>query len=151
MKAHAPKVPKAPAHDSKRLLPLFFAMGRLLKHEMAKDGKGVPSFLHLETLRFIEEAKRPTMSEIAEYLRVTAPTATTLVNSFVQEGVLTRVEDTTDRRRVRMMLSPAGRALLHTSQKARERAFARVVGSLSVSDQKEMERLLSLITTNHSA
>ena len=142
---------KRPTKDSHkdprdRLLPLMFEMGRLLKSEIARDGACLPSFLHLETLRFIQEHKSPTMSEIAEYLKIAPPSATALVNAFVKDGVIERKTDAVDRRIVRLTLSKSGVGLLKDIMRQREKAFKRVTASLSVKDCVELSRILTIIT-----
>ena len=129
-----------------RLLPLMFEMGRLLKSEISRDGVSMPSFLNLETLRFIQEQKAPTMSDIAEYLKIAPPSATALVNSFVKEGIIERSPDAVDRRIVRLRLSKKGTALLKEVMRKREKAFARIISSLSKKDCAELSRILKIIT-----
>jgi DNA-binding MarR family transcriptional regulator len=134
-------------HDPReRLLPLMFEMGRLLKREIAQDGACVVSFLHLETLRFIQEHEKPTMSDIAEYLKIAPPSATALVNGFFKEGIIERTADSIDRRVVRLTLSTKGKNLLRQTMRQREKAFARVTASLSTKDCDELSRILKIIT-----
>jgi DNA-binding MarR family transcriptional regulator len=124
----------------------MFEMGRLLKSEMTRGGVSLPSFLHLETLRFIQEKGTPTMSDIAEYLKIAPPSATALMNPFVKEGIIERVEDPEDRRRVRLSLSEKGIGILKETMKRREQAFASATASLSDQDCKELSRILKIIT-----
>ena len=137
-----------PNTHSKRneLLPLMFEMGRLLKREMCRDGVDVASFLHIETLRYIEEQGMPSMRDIAEYLKIAPPSATTLINSFVKDGILERVEDAADRRIVRLKLSSKGRKILAEAMQKRAQAFSRLVAHLSSHDSEELVRILSIIT-----
>ena len=72
---------KETSEAREKLLPLIFEMGRVLKSEAHKDDAEMPSHLHIETLRFIQESQTPSMSDIANYLRVARPTATSLINS----------------------------------------------------------------------
>ena len=145
-------VSKASAAQPKRneLLPLMFEMGRLLKREIAADGVDMPSFLHIETLRYIEEQKTPSMSDIAEYLKIAPPSATTLINTFVKEGVLERVTDVQDRRVVRLQLSKKGSKILKETMHKRAEAFSRVTAHLSKHDTDELVRILTIITRNRS-
>lgn len=133
-----------PRTEASDLSTLMFEVGRVMKAEMARSGP-IPSFLHMETLRFISETKRPTMSDVADYLKVTAPTATALVNAFVKDGVILRSEDSADRRRVRLALSAKGKRLLALACEERAAAFTRVVSSLSAHDRTELARILSSI------
>ncbi len=132
--------------NKKKLLPLMFEVGRLLKSEITREGCPITTFLHIETLRFIAERSTPTMSDVAEYLKIAPPTATSLINTFVKEGMIERVEDPKDRRRVRLILSKKGIHLLDQAMKMREHAFSRVMASLSDRDCHELARILTVIT-----
>jgi DNA-binding MarR family transcriptional regulator len=128
------------------LCSLMFDMGRLLKHQIAVDGMGPSTYLHLETLRYIQEVGKPDMQAVAEYLRVKSPSATRLINSLVSDGLLARVPDADDRRRIMLALTPAGTRMLDTATKKRAEAFARVIAPLSAKDRAEFARLLTIIT-----
>jgi DNA-binding MarR family transcriptional regulator len=132
----------------------MFEMGRLLKSEMCRDGIPMPSFLHFETLRFIQDKEgklkdadlAATMSDVAEYLKIAPPSATSLINTFVRDGVITRISDPEDRRRVRLTLSAKGTSLLEETLEKRSRAFASIFSSLSEKDSIELARILTIIT-----
>lgn len=124
----------------------MFEMGRLLKHQFAVDGSGPSSYLHLETLRYIKEANTTGMSDVADYLRIAAPSATALVNTLVKDGYLLRKPDAGDRRRVNLAVSAKGERLLSDAVARREKAFARVTEHLSDADRIELARILSIIT-----
>ncbi|MDB5237230.1 MAG: MarR family transcriptional regulator [Parcubacteria group bacterium] len=136
---------KTDATDAE-LCSLMFDMGRLLKHQIAVDGSGPSTYLHLETLRYIQEAGTPDMQAVAEYLRVKSPSATRLIGSLVSEGLLARVPDADDRRRILLALTPSGKRMLDTATHKRAEAFARVIAPLSVRDRAEFARLLTIIT-----
>jgi DNA-binding MarR family transcriptional regulator len=137
-----------------QLLPLMFKMGRLLKSEITRDGSSMPSFLHIETLRFIQEKEKagqiPAMTDIADYLKIAPPSATALINIFVKEGMIERTTDRDDRRRVRLTISAKGEQLLEDTMQKRTQAFARVISSLSDEDCTELSRILTIITSSNS-
>lgn len=128
------------------IFSLMFEMGRLLKHQVSVDGCGPATYLHLETLRYIQEKGTPDMQEVAEYLRVKSPSATRLINALVTDGLLKRVPDPADRRRIMLSLTPSGVRMLDTATKKRTQAFARVIEPLSEKDRIEFARLLTIIT-----
>jgi DNA-binding MarR family transcriptional regulator len=135
---------------AKELFPLMFKMGRLLKHQFSVDGYGPSSYVQLETLRYVAEAGEPDMRDIAEYLRIAAPSATALVDSLVKDGLLTRAADLVDRRRVRLAVSTKGAKLIRETDSRRADAFARVVKPLSPKDRTEFARIMRLIVEKSS-
>jgi DNA-binding MarR family transcriptional regulator len=126
----------------KQLLPLMFQMFRRIKSEIAYENV----FLHVGTLLYIQEKGMPSMSDIAEYLKVARPTATSLVNTLIKEGILERVNDPEDRRRVLLRLSTKGIKELDATLQSRNNAFARSISHLSESDCHELARILSSMT-----
>jgi len=141
------KAAKRPARtDDHRLYELMFEMGRLLKHQMSVDGYGPSFYLHLEILRFLADAPDSDMRELAQYLRVTAPSATGLVDALIAQKLVIRKPDPKDRRRVLISLSPKGDATIKKAARHREAAFARITTPLSRSDRMELIRILSIIT-----
>jgi DNA-binding MarR family transcriptional regulator len=130
----------------KQLLPLMFQMFRRIKSEIAYENVSMASFLHVGTLLYIQEKGMPSMSDIAEYLKVARPTATSLVNTLIKEGILERVNDPEDRRRVLLRLSTKGIKELDATLQSRNNAFARSISHLSESDCHELARILSSMT-----
>lgn len=135
--------------DSEKLLSLMFEMGRVIRQACLKSGSADLALSSVETLRFISEEKEPTMREIAKYLRITAPSATALVEGLVKEGYLSRKADPSDRRRVRLAVSAKGTKTLHETTRTKRQAIRSVLSTLSASDTRELSRILgSVINTN---
>ncbi len=137
---------KPGAKDTAEIFSLMFEMGRMLKHQVAVDGLGPSTYLHLETLRYIQDAGTPDMQAVADYLRIKSPSATRLIHALVSDGLLIRVPDVSDRRRILVALTASGIRMLDTSARKRAEAFARVIAPLSASDRSEFTRLLTIIT-----
>jgi len=130
-----------------QLLPLMIAFGRLLRVEMAKHLAPL-SLLHLQTLQFVAEAGNPTMREVAAYLKISAPSATEIITALVKEKCLTRVSDPEDRRKVRLVVSAAGKSALKRAEVRKAKAFAAVIEPLSVRERDTFITILSTITRN---
>ena len=124
-----------------RIASLIFTV-RNLTHEKAvqKNNKNT-SFLQLITLRFIEY-KKPTMKEVADYLTVTAPSATSLINNFAKEELIKREEQKGDRRIVRIVISQKGKEYLKEGEKYISQRIGR---NMEVLTQKEQETLVKIL------
>ncbi|MBI3573791.1 MarR family transcriptional regulator [Candidatus Kaiserbacteria bacterium] len=134
--------------DTDKALALMFEVGRVIRHAcITKETLPLP-FSYIETLRFVEEHKNPSMRDIAQYLRVAAPSATAVVEALVGEGYLSRKEDAVDRRLVRLHVSAKGKRVLETTNRARMEALRTVLGSLNGTDRKELIRIFSKIVKN---
>ncbi len=88
----------------------------------------------MRVLRMAEQGQ-PTLSDVANTLRVTRPTATRLVDGLVQRGWVERAPDPKDRRRVRLHITPAGQAILDRVQEAIHALMAERLAQLSAEDR----------------
>lgn len=131
------------------LLPLMIAFGRLIRAEMTKHL--VPfSMLHLQTLQFVAEAGNPSMREVAAYLKVSAPSATEIIDALVADKCLSRTKDPDDRRKVRLVVSTAGTRALKRAEVRKAKAFAAVIAPLSKAERDALIKILTTITTPSS-
>jgi len=97
--------------DTEKLFSLIFAMGRRMRGDGHANKKAY-SMLHFHTLHYVQERGRPFMHEVAEYLRVTPPAATLLIDGLVRDRLLARVVDEHDRRAVRVTLTVRGKQFI---------------------------------------
>lgn len=116
-----------------------------MKRELAAESVAFPSWLHLETLRFLKE-EGGGMGEVAQYLRIKAPTASVLIDALVRDGYVKRTSDANDRRRVLLHVTPKGKRCLADATKKRAKVFARVLAPLSASERRQFARILTTIT-----
>jgi DNA-binding MarR family transcriptional regulator len=84
------------------------AMTKLYKPLLAPLGLTYPQYL---VMLVLWEGDRVTVSDLGERLTLDSGTLTPLLKRLESAGLLQRVRDVADERRVRLQLSPAGRAL----------------------------------------
>ncbi len=87
----------------------------------------------------------PTLSDVADALRVTRPTATRLVDGLVQRGWLTREIDPQDRRRIRLRTTPEGRRILAHVQEAVHASVSERLARLAPADLEALFRGLQAL------
>jgi DNA-binding MarR family transcriptional regulator len=84
-------------------------------------------------------AERPAVaSELAEKLLVSRPSVTTVADGLVQRGLVERLTDGQDRRRVNHTLTPAGRRLIRKADELVESGLDAVLDHLDPSDARDM-------------
>ncbi len=81
------------------------------------------------------------MKELADALMVAAPTATTFVARLVDMGWAKRENDPSNRRLVRLHITPKGRTLLGKAIRSKMAVLGSMVKSLSNHDQRELARI----------
>lgn len=79
-----------------------------------------------------------TVAALATEIGVTAPTASRMCDRLVRDRLITRTEDPDDRRRVRLVVTPAGRRLLDDVTARRRTEIERVLERLPPRVQRSM-------------
>jgi DNA-binding MarR family transcriptional regulator len=110
--------PPSLADEVLEVVPLVMRIIRKEFRSQRGPGFSVPEF---RSLAFINRRPGASLGEVAEHLGLEAPTASKLVESLVQRGLLRREDDPQDRRRMRLNILPKGRAAVdkayeHTRQ-----------------------------------
>ena len=92
------------------LATLFFSTKQIMRKQMPNNGNTDPNaWLHFETIRYIGESKKPSMQDVAHFLQIKAPSATSLVAHLVDAGFLERKGEAGDKRIVRIALTARGK------------------------------------------
>jgi 4'-phosphopantetheinyl transferase len=122
-----------------RLVAEIFALqGRVHDEALAIAGPAPnPSDLTMQQLRVLGfVAKEPGLAghELGDRLRVSAPTASGLVDRLVEKGLLVRIDDHEDRRVRRLHLTDEGRSLMRQMDSLVERAMVTVIQNMTVAD-----------------
>jgi DNA-binding MarR family transcriptional regulator len=84
--------------------------------------------------------------EIAAELGVSPSTGTRMCDRLVRKGLIRRTRTTTDRRGVRLTLSPAGRVLVDEVTRRRREELARFVATIPTSGYAALVRALRSFT-----
>jgi DNA-binding MarR family transcriptional regulator len=63
-------------------------------------------------MKFIADHTKPKMKDLADYLSITAPSATALINELVKDGFVACTADKSDRRASRLALTMKGKTEL---------------------------------------
>ena len=121
----------------------LFALGKLIRSHV--DASGSLPMAQLETLHFITEHQSPTMHAVAEFHRITAPSATAHVQELVRLKYVKRVTDPKDRRQVRLGITPLGMRTYTKAVAERKKVIEAVFAHLSDHDLETFNRILDTI------
>ena len=130
-----------------RLIELMLAMKRALHERLGKKSFPLdPSTLpRLIVLGYVRERGEPTMKEVASFLKVAPPSATTLINGLVTAKLLERKPDPDDRRSIRLRLTTKGRAFIGRRLAEVDRQMEQILGRLTAKEQDLMIHLFEKI------
>jgi len=87
-----------------------------------------------------------TQSELADQLGIARPTVTTMLQKMERNGLIERRVDAEDQRYTRIYMTQSGRALHAELRAVHAEMVEATMGSLSETEQRELERLLRLVT-----
>lgn len=123
-----------------------------LAREQAR-GQTLPyrlTIVHLEALRYVHDHGLAPMKVLANYLCITPPSATAVVDSLVRQKYLRRTFDRQDRRLVRLQLTGRGQKILRQGMAIFSQRIKSVLRHLTVSEQRYVDRLFQKLIKRFS-
>ena len=123
------------------IMPLIMRAVRSIHIEQA-IGLTVPQF---RALLFVQRHKGTSLSEASEFLGLTLPSASKLVDQLVKRRFLDRENDPEDRRRMVLRLTTRGNALLKDAHTAVRARLAEVLQGLSGAELATLHDTLGLL------
>jgi DNA-binding MarR family transcriptional regulator len=113
-----------------------------LARQMRQQSPGGLSLSQWSALATVEEHEPLRIGDLADREAVSAPTATRLVASLEEGGLLSRTSDPADRRTAYVALTAAGRERLEWARNVRT---ARLVQRLSAMPREEVQKIIDLL------
>lgn len=118
---------EGPAREVLDVVPTVM---RFIRSEM-RGSRGldlsVPQF---RSLVLIERTPGTSLSGVADYLGLAAPTACKLIDGLAARGMVMRRESAEDRRRITLELTPAGARAVQGARGEALKSLSRLMGSL---------------------
>jgi DNA-binding MarR family transcriptional regulator len=123
---------------------LRLAVTRLARRLRQQSGEGLtPS--QTSALASIERNGALTPSELATIERIQRPTATRVLAALADHGLVTRETDVTDRRVIRLEITPEGSNVLRRSRSRKNAYLDRRLRELDADELQTLERAAALI------
>ena len=123
------------------LLPLLFGVIRSIQTHLNKKHRQDLTFfspLQIHTLAFIKEHKNPLMRELADFLGVTPPSATSLVDGLVKSKMLKRHFNKSDRRVVYLHITQLGEKNLKNGFRQMATHLKEIYNCLNKKERKQI-------------
>ncbi|MFS2242300.1 MarR family winged helix-turn-helix transcriptional regulator [Microbacterium sp. OR16] len=115
---------------------LRYALFRLTRRLRSARALDAMSDAQLATLGALRVHGRRTLSGLAEHEHVTAPTMSATVNGLAELGLVVRVPDEHDRRRVYVELTPQGESVVIETIRKRNRLLADLIDAQQFDDDE---------------
>ena len=116
------------AHEASVLRLETFRLARRLRVQRAIDSMSDGQFAVLAVLR---AHGSHTLTELAEHERVTAPSMNRTINCLAEDGYIERVTDEIDRRKVNILLTTEGDAVVTETIRQRNAWLTQVLSELA--------------------
>lgn len=129
-----------------KLLEIF--MHRSMKNFIAYLKARDLSMSHIGALFMLHRRGACAVSEIGEYLGITAAGTSQMLNRLVDEGLIERSEDDQDRRVRRIALTGKGQAALQESIHARQNWLHQLVERMDPVERQTVTKALEILLEN---
>jgi DNA-binding MarR family transcriptional regulator len=123
---------------------LRIAVNRLQRRLRQQSLEGL-SPAQASALGTVNRLGRPSLGELASIEQVQPPSMTRIVTNLAASGMVTREADASDRRSVRVRITPAGARALERIRTAKNAFLLRRLGDLSADEQRRAEELVGLL------
>jgi DNA-binding MarR family transcriptional regulator len=118
---------------------------RLAREVRRGEAAGTPGASRLSALAALASLGSLSLAQLAAADQVRAPTMSRLVDGLVRDGLVTRETVPTNRRAVRIAITPEGAALLSRERKRRVQRLADRLERLGESEQRAVQRGVELL------
>lgn len=102
----------------------------------------IPQF---RTLRFIQRNPDSSLTGLADFLGLTLPSVSKLVDGLVKQELINRQESTSDRRRLTLALTERGEAIVNSARASAQADLEKTLACLSEDELKTIQSALELL------
>jgi DNA-binding MarR family transcriptional regulator len=118
---------------------------QVIRVEMRRGRGSDISIPQFRTLRFIQCNPDSSLSHLAEHLGLTLPSVSKLVDGLVKQKLVIRLESTADRRRLTLVLTQNGEAIVNSAREGAQSNLAKILDCLSSDELKIIHQALQLM------
>jgi DNA-binding MarR family transcriptional regulator len=121
------------------------AVSRLVRAQLTRKTQGGATLPQIRALAFINADPACAPSQLAEYLMLSRPAVTRLLDSLGERGWITREAHPDDRRRLQLAVTAPGRARLESYFAAARAIVADRLSRLSPGERALVRRAMQLV------
>src|SRR2546425_10289912 len=131
----------SPGQVAGAVLEITLLVTRLVTPELRRRGPKQLSLSHIRALGFLDATRDADLSAVADYVGLTLPSTSTLVDGLARRGLVVRLAAPHDRRRLR--LTRAGKGALRTAVAAAQTVLDARFAELSPSERALVARAMA--------
>ena len=125
---------------------LLLSFRRKIMESMRKDGvhHGL-TLSQFEVLRLLSSSGERTMKEIAVFLKITPPSASSLIEDMEKKRLIKREYNSVDRRIIKIKLTKKSQDIFSRVYLNKKKIIDDMLSKLSAKDKKTLERIIKII------
>ncbi len=128
--------------DFEQLFSTMMQLGKLMsKHTQETHEEQSATMLQLIALQFLKEQPNGTVSDLANFLKLSKSSTTQLVERLVRVGSVERVNDTKDRRIIRLNITETGEKEFTTLKNKMMERMQKIMSKVPAKDIRELIRI----------
>lgn len=139
--------------ESEDIMLPFFNFFKFLKKRMAKklkDGCFPFNAMQIGLIHYIKKQHdRVPMRELAEFLEITPPSATAMIEKMVDINFLKREYDEKDRRTILISITEKGMKMFKKAEKENREILEEMLKKISKEDQNKFFEILKKMTAEN--
>jgi DNA-binding MarR family transcriptional regulator len=135
----------SPALTAELVLDVVPRVMRLIRAEMRGAAGTSVTVPQLRALLFARRQPGSSLSALAEHLGIGLASASSTVDRLVRQGLMTRVQDPNERRRVMLKLTPAGTRQLDVARRRAGDALATALAGSSDAERGAVVTAMSVL------
>jgi MarR family transcriptional regulator for hemolysin len=136
------KLLDACAHELMDTAPQIIQAIRVEMRRGRGSDISIPQF---RAMRFIQVQPDLSLSHLAEHLGLTLPSVSKLVDGLVKQKLITRKESTADRRKITLVLTSTGAAIVDSARADARTNLAQKLKHLSDNDLETISQAMQLL------
>lgn len=116
-----------------------------LSRRLRQEAAGQITASQLSALSAVSHNGEVSLGELAAIERVAPPSMTRIAARLEEQGLVARQADSSDRRVVRLVITPPGRALLDETRTRRDLFLARRLAQLTEVERADLARAIPIL------
>jgi len=131
---------------NQKIINQFYNIYRSLRKNTSFDKQLLNlTILQIHTLIYIYNYKHSSVKELADYFKISLPTASVLLNKLVELNLVKRNPDNKDRRINQLTLTLKGKKAITIILKERQKKINSLLSKLTKKDRIELFRIIKKI------
>ncbi|HUI07277.1 MAG TPA: MarR family transcriptional regulator [Verrucomicrobiae bacterium] len=132
-------------HCAAEILEAVPAIIRFIRAEMRSHRGADLSVPQFRTLALLSRSQAASLSAVAEFLGLSLPATSRLVDGLVKDGLVTRQIPAGNRRQVALSASARGRATWEAARQATQERLAEVIAPLTATERARVQEAMRIL------